>query len=91
MKLLDGIRVLDMTNVLAGPFATGTTVKGVDVSIYQGTIDWTKVKAAGIDFRAGIYDFEKATQVYRWFNVNFADKLVRQSYRFDVLNARDLT
>jgi lysozyme len=30
--------------------ATGTTVKGVDVSTYQGTVDWTKVKAAGIDF-----------------------------------------
>src|SRR5271170_2771643 len=30
--------------------ATGTVVKGVDVSVYQGTIDWTSVKGAGIDF-----------------------------------------
>ena len=30
--------------------AGGPTVKGVDVSVYQGTVDWTKVKAAGIDF-----------------------------------------
>jgi lysozyme len=30
--------------------AAGTTVKGVDVSTYQGAVDWTKVKAAGIDF-----------------------------------------
>lgn len=29
---------------------TGTTIKGVDVSTYQGAVDWTKVKAAGIDF-----------------------------------------
>ena len=29
---------------------TGPTVKGVDVSTYQGTVDWTKAKAAGIDF-----------------------------------------
>ena len=31
-------------------------MQGIDVSIYQGAIDWTKVKAAGIDFaivRAG--------------------------------------
>jgi lysozyme len=30
--------------------AAGATIKGVDVSYYQGTINWTKVKAAGIDF-----------------------------------------
>ncbi|HEY6463925.1 MAG TPA: GH25 family lysozyme, partial [Polyangiaceae bacterium] len=30
--------------------ASGTTVKGVDVSTYQGSIDWASVKAAGIDF-----------------------------------------
>lgn len=30
--------------------AAGTVVQGVDVSVYQGTVDWTKVKAAGIDF-----------------------------------------
>jgi uncharacterized protein (TIGR03382 family) len=28
--------------------ATGTTVKGIDVSVFQGTIDWTKVKADGV-------------------------------------------
>jgi len=30
--------------------AAGTVVKGVDVSVYQGTVDWTSVKGAGIDF-----------------------------------------
>jgi len=30
--------------------ATGKTIKGVDVSIYQGTVTWSKVKAAGISF-----------------------------------------
>ena len=32
-------------------------MKGIDVSKHQGTIDWDKVKAAGIDFaiiRAGL-------------------------------------
>ena len=29
---------------------TGPVVEGIDVSVYQGTIDWTKVKAAGIQF-----------------------------------------
>jgi lysozyme len=28
----------------------GSTVEGIDVSKYQGTIDWKKVKAAGIQF-----------------------------------------
>ena len=30
--------------------ATGKVVKGVDVSVYQGTVDWSKVKAAGMAF-----------------------------------------
>jgi lysozyme len=30
--------------------AKGAVIKGVDVSYYQGTIDWVKVKGAGIDF-----------------------------------------
>jgi lysozyme len=29
---------------------TAGTIKGVDVSTFQGAVDWTKVKAAGIDF-----------------------------------------
>lgn len=32
------------------PPATDTTVKGIDVSKWQGEIDWKKVKAAGIKF-----------------------------------------
>ena len=27
-----------------------TVTKGIDVSVYQGTIDWTKVKAVGVSF-----------------------------------------
>jgi lysozyme len=30
--------------------ATGAVVQGIDVSSYQGSIDWTSVKAAGMDF-----------------------------------------
>jgi lysozyme len=37
--------------------ATGTTIRGVDVSSYQGSINWTSVKAAGISF-----GFAKATE-----------------------------
>ncbi len=29
---------------------SGPTVKGIDVSTYQGTIDWAKVKADGVEF-----------------------------------------
>jgi uncharacterized protein (TIGR03382 family) len=28
----------------------GPTVKGIDVSYYQGTIDWAKVRAAGVEY-----------------------------------------
>ena len=34
-----------------------TSVKGVDVSHYDGTVDWTQAKAAGISF-----GFAKATE-----------------------------
>jgi lysozyme len=30
--------------------AGASTVKGVDVSVYQGSVDWSSVKAAGVDF-----------------------------------------
>jgi lysozyme len=30
--------------------AKGTVTKGVDVSVYQGSVDWAKVKGAGITF-----------------------------------------
>jgi GH25 family lysozyme M1 (1,4-beta-N-acetylmuramidase) len=35
---------------LARVCAAGPTTKGIDVSYYQGTIDWAKVKAAGVAF-----------------------------------------
>ena len=46
--------------------------KGIDVSKHQGTIDWAKVKAAGVQFamlRAGYgrYDNQKDEQ----FEVNY--------------------
>ncbi len=31
-------------------FADYTILNGIDVSVYQGTIDWEKVKAAGVDY-----------------------------------------
>jgi lysozyme len=37
--------------------AAGTITQGVDVSSYQGTINWTQAKAAGIDFA-----YAKATE-----------------------------
>jgi lysozyme len=34
----------------AGVCASGSVVQGIDVSVYQGTVDWTAVKSAGMDF-----------------------------------------
>ena len=39
------------------PEATGDPVKGIDVSHFQGDVDWSKVKAAGVQFA-----FVKATE-----------------------------
>lgn len=35
---------------LARVCAAGPTTKGIDVSFYQGNIDWAKVKASGVEF-----------------------------------------
>lgn len=45
-------------------YAGGETTVGMDVSYYQGDIDWTKVKSAGIDFailRLGYRGYEAGT------------------------------
>lgn len=42
-----GESTLDQATTVCG---VGPTVKGIDVSKYQGTIDWTKVAAAGVKF-----------------------------------------
>ena len=44
-----------------------TVIYGVDVSAYQGTVDWAKVKAAGISFA-----FAKATQGTTYTASNWA-------------------
>jgi lysozyme len=40
----------DLAQIEARVCATGTTTLGIDVSYYQGTINWTSVKNAGIKF-----------------------------------------
>jgi lysozyme len=62
-----------------------TTVKGVDISHYDGTIDWTTVKSAGIDFA-----FAKATESTNFIDPTFATNwtgmkaagVVRGAYHF---------
>jgi len=47
--------------------------KGIDVSRWQGTIDWNKVKAAGIDFaiiRAGYCEYGGSLVVDKQFTAN---------------------
>jgi lysozyme len=65
--------------------ATGPVVKGVDVSVYQGTINWASVKGAGIDFAiarvsdgTGTLDTTFATN---WKGMK-ANGLVRGVYQF---------
>jgi lysozyme len=61
------------------------SIKGIDVSRYQGTIDWKKVKADGIRF-AFIKATEGTTLVDPYFSVNWegaeAHGVVRGAYHF---------
>lgn len=65
--------------------ATGAVVKGVDVSVYQGTVDWAKVQGAGIDFAiARVSDGTGTTDTTfaaNWKGIA-AQKLVRGVYQY---------
>jgi len=64
--------------------ATGSVVKGVDVSVYQGSINWSTVKGAGIDFAiARISDgtYLDTTFANNWSAMKSAG-LVRGAYQF---------
>lgn len=58
---------------------------GIDVSHYQGTINWSAVKAAGISF-AYIKDTEGTTYKDPMFNTNYLNaynaKVIRGAYHF---------
>lgn len=41
---------IDAQSLTDDPLPNGAVVRGIDVSNHQGTVDWNKVKAAGIDF-----------------------------------------
>jgi lysozyme len=65
--------------------ARGVTVKGVDVSHYQGHVNWASVKAAGYSFA-----FMKATEGYAHLDLEFArnwsackaNGIIRGAYHF---------
>jgi lysozyme len=46
---------------------TTVTVQGIDVSHYQGTVNWPQVRAAGVQFA-----FAKATEGVTWTDPEFA-------------------
>ncbi|MBL8714365.1 MAG: hypothetical protein JNL79_00090 [Myxococcales bacterium] len=64
--------------------AKGSTVEGIDVSSWQGTIDWTKVKASGKTF--AIARISDGTYLDKQFEANWAGikkvGLVRGAYQF---------
>lgn len=41
---------IDAQSLTDDPLPNGAVARGIDVSNYQGTVDWNKVKAAGVDF-----------------------------------------
>ncbi len=41
---------IDAQSLTDVPLPNGAVARGIDVSNHQGTVDWNKVKAAGIDF-----------------------------------------
>jgi lysozyme len=64
--------------------ATGATVKGVDVSVYQGSVNWASVKASGVDFAiARISDgsYLDTTFATNWAAIKSAG-MVRGAYQF---------
>lgn len=64
---------------------SGPTIKGIDVSYYQGTIDWTKVKADGVQY-AFIRVSDGLGTVDTKFETNWAQAkakgILRGAYQF---------
>ena len=63
LRYSTGVLILVGLVTLAGPFSVHAFVDGIDVSRWQGNINWTQVKNSGIDFA-----FTKATE-----GVNYVD------------------
>jgi GH25 family lysozyme M1 (1,4-beta-N-acetylmuramidase) len=68
-----------------GPLDSSGGVQGIDVSHYQGSINWSSVKAAGISF-AWIKATEGTTYKDDTFNTNYVNaynaKVIRGAYHF---------
>jgi lysozyme len=64
--------------------AKGETVEGIDVSVWQGAVDWQSVKNAGITF--GIARVSYGTSLDNWFDDNWNGMksvgLIRGAYQF---------
>jgi lysozyme len=64
--------------------AAGSTVKGVDVSVFQGTVGWPAVKSGGIDF--AIARISDGTYLDTEFSTNWSGMksagLVRGAYQY---------
>lgn len=75
----------DTTIIEARVCAQGTTTMGVDVSYYQGTVDWAKAKAAGVKFAfVRLSDgttFQDPKFNQNWTNTK-ANGIIRGAYQF---------
>lgn len=64
--------------------ATATTLRGIDVSVYQGTIDWPAAAAGGVDFtiiRQSHGTVDDTTFVRNW-NGSRSAGIVRGAYQY---------
>ncbi|MEI8256771.1 MAG: GH25 family lysozyme, partial [Deltaproteobacteria bacterium] len=64
--------------------ATATTVRGVDVSVYQGTIDWPAAAAGGVDFtiiRQSHGTTDDTTFTRNWAGAHAAG-IIRGAYQY---------
>ena len=75
----------ETTVIEARVCAQGATTMGVDVSYYQGTIDWAKAKAAGVKYAfVRVSDgntFKDPKFVQNWTNTKAAG-VIRGAYQF---------
>ena len=79
-----GYEPVGHTSLASTVCATGTVVQGIDVSVYQGSINWSDVKAAGIDF--AIARISDGSSLDSYFSANWTGMksagLVRGAYQY---------